>query len=83
VEPAVREHFADHGSAPAAAAAQTEALLGSWVDLYAVVIGYRNALRFCACASGVGLLLSFFVSRKGFCVFDADTWAPQSKMFSG
>jgi hypothetical protein len=73
VEPALRTHMAHHGSAPAAAAAQTDALLGTWVDLHALVIGYRSGLRFCAYLSAGGLVLSCFISRrKEFSVFDAD-----------
>jgi hypothetical protein len=47
-------------------------LLGSWVEQHAVVIGYRSAFRFCAYLSGVGLVISFFISRrKEISVFDA------------
>jgi hypothetical protein len=73
VEPDLRTHFEFQGSAPGAAALQTDALLGSWVDQHAVVIGYRDALRFCAYLAGVAFLISLFISsRKEFSVFDAD-----------
>jgi MFS family permease len=74
VEPALRTHMAHQGSTPAAAAAQADALLGSWVDAHAQVIGYRSALRFCAYLSAGGLVLSCFISRrKEFSTFDAHT----------
>jgi DHA2 family multidrug resistance protein len=73
VEPVLRDHIIHQGSAPALAARQTGVVLGSWVDQHALIIGYRNAFRFCAYLSGVGLAISFFISRrKEFSVFDAD-----------
>jgi MFS family permease len=75
VEPALRTHMEHLGSAPAAAADEAQSLLGSWVDLHAQVIGFRSTLRFCAYLSGVGAILSCFISRrKEFSVFDADSW---------
>jgi MFS family permease len=72
-EPAIRDYMVRHGSTPPEAAAQAEALLGHWVNLHAQVIGYRVALRFCAYASALGMVLSFFISRrKEFSTFDAD-----------
>jgi DHA2 family multidrug resistance protein len=62
--PAIRDHLERRGSAPAAAAAQGEAVLGSWVNLHAQVIGYRRGLRFCAYLSAAGLVVSLFVSRR-------------------
>jgi predicted MFS family arabinose efflux permease len=74
VEPALRTHFVHQGSAPANAATQTSALLGSWVDQHALIIGYRSSFRFCAYLSAVGLGIAFFISRrKEISVFDADT----------
>jgi predicted MFS family arabinose efflux permease len=73
VEPNLRRHMTRRGSAPALADTQAAALLGSWVDQHALVIGYRSAFRFCAYLSGVGLVISLFISRrKEFSVFDAD-----------
>jgi hypothetical protein len=73
VEPSVRAHMTYLGSAPEKAASQTDALLGTWVQMHAQVIGYRAALSFCACLSGVGLLISFLISRrKEISVYDAD-----------
>jgi hypothetical protein len=73
VEPAVRDHMAYLGSGPERAAAQTDALLGTWVQMHAQVIGYRAVLRFCAYLSGVGLVISFLISRrKEISVYDAD-----------
>jgi hypothetical protein len=70
--PLIRDHLARHGSAPPAAAAQADAVIGSWVNLLAQVIGYRRALRFCAYLSAAGLLVSCFIRlRKEFNVFDA------------
>jgi predicted MFS family arabinose efflux permease len=72
-EPVLRRHVIHQGGAPATAAAQAAAFLGSLVDQHALVIGYRSALRFCAYLSGVGLVISFFISRrKEISVFDAD-----------
>jgi hypothetical protein len=69
--PALRDHLARHGSAPAAAAAQGEAVLGSWVNLHAQVIGYRRGLRFCAWLSAAGLVVSLLIHRrKEISVFD-------------
>jgi hypothetical protein len=69
--PALRDHLARHGSAPAAAAAQGEAVLGSWVNLHAQVIGYRRGLRFCAGLSAAGLVVSLLIHRrKEISVFD-------------
>ena len=74
VEPALRTHMEHHGSAPPTAAAQADALLGTWIDLHAQVIGYRSALRLCAYLSAGGLALSCFINRrKEISVFDADT----------
>jgi MFS family permease len=73
VEPDLRLHMTHQGSDPATAVTQSEALLGSWVDQHALVIGYRSAFRFCANLSAVGLVISLFISRrKEFSVFDAD-----------
>jgi MFS family permease len=72
-EPAMRDHMVRHGSTPAEAAAQTDALLGHWVNLHAEVIGYRTALRFCAWASAIATVISFFIHRrKEFSTFDSD-----------
>jgi hypothetical protein len=73
LEPPIQDHLARHGSAPPEAAAQTRAVLGSWVHLHAQIIGYRVALRLCAYASTAGLILAFFIrTRKEFSVLDAD-----------
>ena len=73
VQPVLQRHFVHQGSAPAKAGTQSAALLGWWVEQHAVVIGYRSAFRFCAYLSGVGLVISFFISRrKEISVFDAD-----------
>jgi predicted MFS family arabinose efflux permease len=70
--PAIRDHLLRHGSSPAEAATQAEAVLGSWVNLHAQVIGYRTGLRFCAVLSAAGLLVACFISRrKEFNIFDA------------
>jgi DHA2 family multidrug resistance protein len=70
--PAIRDHLARHGSTPEAAAAQAQAVLGSWVNLHAQVIGYRTGLRFCAWLSAVGLVVSCFIHRrKEPSIFDA------------
>jgi MFS family permease len=72
-EPDVRDHMARHGSAPPAAAAQADALLGYWVNLHARVIGYRIGLRFCAYLSAAGLVVSCFISRrKEISIYDTD-----------
>jgi DHA2 family multidrug resistance protein len=69
--PAIRDHLARHGSAPEAATAQSEAVLGYWVNLHAQVIGYRTGLRCCAYLSGAGLVVSLFISRrKEISIFD-------------
>jgi DHA2 family lincomycin resistance protein-like MFS transporter len=69
--PAIRDHLARHGSAPEAATAQGEAVLGYWVNLHAQVIGYRIGLRCCAYLSVIGLVVSLFISRrKEISVFD-------------
>jgi MFS family permease len=60
----IRDHLVRHGSSPAEAVAQSEAVLGSWVDLHAHVIGYRGGLRFCAYLSAAGLVVSCFISRR-------------------
>jgi hypothetical protein len=70
--PGIHDHLLRHGSTPADAAAQSEAVLGSWVDLHARVIGYRRGLRFCAWLSAAGLLVTCFISRrKERSIFDA------------
>ncbi len=59
-------------SAPPAAASQADAVIGSWVELHAQVIGYRRALRFCAYLSAAGLLVSLRIHRrKEVSIFDA------------
>ncbi len=40
--PGIRDYLVRHGSTPAEAVAQSEAVLGYWVDLHARVIGYRS-----------------------------------------
>jgi MFS family permease len=73
LEPSIQDHLAQNGSAPPEAAARTRAVLGYWVNLHAQIIGYRVALRLCACASAAGLILAFFIrTRKEFSVLDAD-----------
>jgi hypothetical protein len=70
--PAIRDHLARHGSAPEAATAQGEAVLGYWVNLHAQVIGYRTGLRCCAFFSAIGLVVSLFISRrKEISIFDS------------
>jgi hypothetical protein len=70
--PGIRDHLVRHGSTPAEAVAQGEAVLGHWVNLHAQVIGFRTGLRFCAYLSAAGLLVSCFLSRrKEPSVFDA------------
>jgi DHA2 family multidrug resistance protein len=69
--PAIRDYLARHGSAPSALTAQSEAVLGYWVNLHAQVIGYRTGLRCCAYLSAVGLVVSCFIRRrKEVSVFD-------------
>jgi hypothetical protein len=70
--PGIRDHLVRHGSTPTEAVTQAEAVLGSWVNLHAQVIGYRIGLRFCAYLSAVGLVISCFISRrKEPSIFDA------------
>jgi DHA2 family multidrug resistance protein len=69
--PEIRDHLVRQGSTPEAAVAQSQAVLGSWVNLHAQVIGYRTGLRLCAYLSAVGLLFTCFISRrKEVSVFD-------------
>ncbi len=63
-EPAIRDYLVRHGSAPQTAATEAHAVLGSWVDLHAQVIGYRIGLRVCAYLSAVGLVVTCFISRR-------------------
>jgi MFS family permease len=70
--PAIRDHLLRHGSSPAQAGAQANAVLGHWVNLHAQVIGYRTGLRACAWLSAAGLVVTCFISRrKEVNVFDA------------
>lgn len=70
--PGIRDHLVRHGSTPAEAVAQGEAVLGHWVNLHAQVIGYRTGLRFCAWLSAAGLVVSCFIHRrKEPSIFDA------------
>ncbi len=62
--PGIRDHLIRHGSTPAEAVAQGEAVLNSWVNLHAQVIGYRTGLRCCAYLSAAGLVVSCFISRR-------------------
>jgi DHA2 family lincomycin resistance protein-like MFS transporter len=73
VQPSIQDHMERHGSAPAAGAAQTSAVIGHWVHLHAQIIGFRAALRFCAISSGIALLIALFISqRKETSMLDAD-----------
>jgi predicted MFS family arabinose efflux permease len=73
VQPALQTHIRHQGSAAETAATQADVVLGAWVDQHALIIGYRNALRFCAYLSAGGLVISLFISpRKEMSVFDAD-----------
>jgi hypothetical protein len=70
--PAIRDHLERHGSAPSAAAAQSQQILNAWVNLHAQVIGYRSGLRCCAYLSALGLVISLFIHRrKEVSVFDS------------
>src|SRR5262249_28919508 len=70
--PGIRDHLARRGSSPEAAAAAGHAVLGSWVDLHARLIGYRSGLRFCAWLSAAGLIVACCISRrKEASIFDA------------
>jgi hypothetical protein len=70
--PGIGDYLVRHGSTPAEAVAQSEAVLGHWVNLHAQVIGYRIGLRCCAFLSAAGLLFTCFISRrKEPSVFDA------------
>jgi DHA2 family lincomycin resistance protein-like MFS transporter len=62
--PAMQDYLVRHGSTPATAAAQAQAVLGSWVDLHAQVIGYRWGLRVCAYLAAIGLIVSLFLHRR-------------------
>jgi hypothetical protein len=69
--PAIRDHLRRRGSDEGTAVAQGEAILGSWVNLHAQVIGYRTGLHCCAYLSAVGLAISLFIRRrKEISVFD-------------
>ncbi len=69
--PAIRDHLTRHGSAPSAVTAQSEAVLGYWVNLHAQVIGYRSGLRCCAYLSAAGLVVSCLIrGRKEGSIFD-------------
>ena len=71
-EPGIRDYLVRHGSTPAEAVAQAEAVLDQWVQLHSQVIGYRIGLRFCAYLSAAGLIVSCFISRrKEPSIFDA------------
>jgi MFS family permease len=73
IEPGIQDHMTRRGSTEPEAAAQTTALIGSWVELHARIIGYRAVLRACALASGLALFIAFFIrTEKEFSVFDAD-----------
>jgi predicted MFS family arabinose efflux permease len=70
--PGIRDYLIRHGSTPAEAVAQSEAVLGNWVSLHAQVIGFRAGLRFCAYLSAAGLIVSCLISRrKEPSIFDA------------
>jgi MFS family permease len=62
--PGIRDYLLRHGSSPAEAVVQSEAVLGYWVNLHAQVIGYRTGLRFCAYLSAGGLVVSCFIHRR-------------------
>jgi MFS family permease len=62
--PAIRDHLVRHGSTPAESAAQAQAVLDSWVNLHARVIGYRIGLRVCAFLSLAGLVVTCFIHRR-------------------
>jgi MFS family permease len=73
LEPPIQDHLVRHGSAPPLAATQAHAVLGYWVNLHAQIIGYRVALRLCAFASGLGLIVAFFIrTQKEYSILDAD-----------
>jgi hypothetical protein len=75
--PLIQDHLLRHGSTPATAVTQTDAVLGYWVNLHAQVIGYRRALRFCAYLSAAGLIISCFIHRrKEISIFDTTTTSP-------
>ena len=58
--PGICDHLIRHGSTPAEAVAQSEAVLSEWVNLHAHVIGYRSGLRFCAYLSAGGTACHVF-----------------------
>jgi hypothetical protein len=62
--PLLRDHLVRQGSLPEEAAGRADAVLGSWVDLHARVIGYRRGLRFCAFLSAAALIVSLFIHRR-------------------
>jgi DHA2 family multidrug resistance protein len=75
--PELRDHLLRHGSAPTEAAAQADAVLSSWVNLHAQLIGYRTGLRLSAYLSAAGLLVSLLISRrKEASIFDARPPSP-------
>ena len=71
--PDIRDHLFCHGKRMSVAVTQAQrAVLDSWVNLHAQVIGYRTGLRFCAYLSAAGLVVSCFISRrKEPSIFDA------------
>ncbi len=70
--PGIRDYMVRHGSTPAEAVAQADAVLDQWVHLHSQVIGYRIGLRFCAYLSAVGFAVACLISRrKEPSVFDA------------
>ena len=62
--PGIQDHLARHGSTPEAVAAQSDAVLGSWVNLHAQVIGHRTGLRCCSYLSAAGLFVSLLIGRR-------------------
>jgi MFS family permease len=71
--PELRDYLLRHGSTPSEAAGRSVAVLGSWVDLHARVIGYRTGLRFCAILSLAGLVIACLIHRrKEASVFDGN-----------
>jgi hypothetical protein len=69
--PALQDALMRRGSDPSTAVAQSDAVLGYWVNLHAQVIGYRSGLLCCAYLSAAGLIVSCFIHRrKEISVFD-------------
>jgi len=63
VERQLARYAREGGSAPEVASNQASALIGSWIAINAQMLGFRGVIRYLLVLSGLGFVVSLFITR--------------------